>query len=101
MKFKLISAFSILLLASSCSTTEMAISTKEKQANQGLVQLSYFTIATVDRDTLYIQGEDEIGSLLYKMWENGTYSDTQPACKVIKLNQTEFQKLVENVLAKN
>ncbi len=103
MKFGLLSALSILILTSSCSTAEKALSIRDfkQSAKPNVVQVSYFTATTPDRDTLYIQVEDEIGNLLHKMWLTGVYNDTKPACTVISVNQEEFKKLIDKSIAQN
>ncbi len=103
MKFGLLSALSILILASSCSTAEKSLSIRDFQqkVTTNIVQVSYFTATTPDRDTLYIQVQDPIGELLHKMWLTGVYDDSNPACTVISVNEEEFRKLIDKSIAKN
>lgn len=103
MKLRLITSLAILFLAASCSTAEKSLSIRDFQSkvNPNLVQVSYFTITTADRDTLYIQVQDPIGDLLHKMWLTGVYDDSNPACTVISVNEEEFRKLMDKTIAKN
>lgn len=103
MKLGLLPGLSILILAASCSTAEKTLSIRDFQqrTTPNVVQVSYFTATTPDKDTLYIQVEDEIGNLLHKMWLTGVYDDTKPACTVISVNQEEFKKLIDKTIARN
>lgn len=103
MKLRLMSGLAILFFAASCSTAEKSLSVRDFQQriNPNLVQVSYFTITTSDRDTLYIQVQDPIGELLHKMWLTGAYDDSNPACTVISVNEEEFRKLIDKTIAKN
>lgn len=90
------------LSVASCSTVQSVTLQQFREAqNTRLVQISNFTIVTQDRDTLYIQADDEIGGLLYNLWMEGCYDDPDTPTVVIKVNQEEFNELTRFSLAKN
>jgi hypothetical protein len=87
----------------SCSTIQPISKSSDVRSykNSNLVQMSSFTIATPDKDTLYIKTDDEIGSLLYNLWMEGCYDDTDTPTVVIGLKSDDFNELTKFTLAKN
>jgi hypothetical protein len=87
----------------SCSTVQPMSKNQGRKIYQNpyLVQMSPFTIATPDKDTLYIKTDDQTGILLYNLWMEGCYNDSDTQTVVIGVKSEEFSQLTKLTLAKN
>ncbi len=87
----------------SCSSVQPISKNQNRRVYQNpyLVQMSPFTIATPDKDTLYIKTDDQTGILLYNLWMEGCYNDSDTQTVVIGLKADEFNELTKFTLAKN